>query len=183
MPREDTASSQRSGGSVIAFDGTWKASGGAYSELVPKHVIVPVYHKIRVTFLDVQKWITAFNYLAEKVIANFDELEWDVHLTTINDLKQAMRQKPTSKARDRILLNPGPRFLWHAVLQTPAQPAVELLLDATDMDRSYPFVDVLFHDNDFREKLKVITHATDLQAVLGELVTPQFRDFLKELTE
>jgi hypothetical protein len=76
-----------------------------------------------------------------------------------------------------------PRFLWHAVLQTPTQPAVELLLDATDMDGCYPLVDVLFHDNDFRENLKAITHAPDLQVVFGELVTPQFRDFLKDRTE
>ena len=168
---------------LIAFEGSWKEATGEYVRLVPKHVIIPVYHKIRVTFLDIQQWITAFNRLAAQVISNFDELEWDVRLTTTNEVKEAMRRQAPSEARNRILLSPAPRFMWRAVLQTPSHPAAELLFDATDMARSYPFVDVLFHDDNFRTNLKGITHHPELDGVLGELVTPQFRDFLRDRTE
>jgi hypothetical protein len=166
--------------SVIAFDGTWRTQTGDLSMLIPKHVIVPVYHKIRVTFMDVQKWVVAFNRLAQQVIQNFDELEWDVRLTTTNDLKEALRALPPSPARNRILLRPLPRFIWRAVFQTPLRPAAEILFDATDMARSYPFVDVLFHDDDFRPKLRTILHEPGLHDILAELVTPQFRDFLRK---
>jgi hypothetical protein len=68
---------------------------------------------------------------------------------------------------------------------SPVSAAVTsaLVQSVDEPDRSYPFLDVYFHDGEFRAKLQEITHAAALQGVLSDLVTPQFRDFLSERTQ
>jgi hypothetical protein len=44
----------------VVFDGSWVEPGtNKQLTLYPQVVIIPVYHKIRVTFLDVQVWLTS----------------------------------------------------------------------------------------------------------------------------
>lgn len=169
--------------SAIEFTGSWLEDDNVTPiTLVPRHVIVPVYHKIRVTFLDVQQWLASFNRLAAQVIANFEPFEWDLRLITANDFKGEMRTAAPEAERERILVQAYPRFLWRATLQTPERPAVELIFDATDMARSYPFHDALFYDAELGKGVGTIVRAPDLQDVLAELITPQFRDFLQTKT-
>lgn len=171
--------------SVLYFSGSWFASDGTTPlDIEPRHVIVPVYHKIRVTFVDIQRWITAFNHIAALVIRKFEGFEWDVRLTTINEFKGAMRRLAPATSRERLLFRSYPRFLWRAILGPTASPVAELVFDATDMAPSYQFCEAVFYDDAFRLAIRAIVHApqADVQAVLGELLTPQFLEFLRERT-
>jgi hypothetical protein len=165
---------------ALKLTSSWMAADGKTPlTLTPRHIIAPVYHKIRVTFLDVQRWLASFNRLAAQVIANFDAFEWDLRLITANDFKAAMRVAAPAGERERLLVQTYPRFLWRATLRTLSQPAVELIFDATDMARSYPFYDALFYDAQLATSIGTIVHAPNLQELLADLITPQFRDFLQ----
>lgn len=169
--------------SVLEFTGSWFADDKVTQlTLRPRHVIVPVYHKIRVTFLDIQQWLAAFSRLAAQVIADFEPFEWDLRLITGNEFKGAIRVVALEAERERLLTQALPRFLWRGTLQTPGKPAVDLIFDATDMARSYPFHDALFYDTELARGIGTIVRAGDLQDVLADLITPQFRDFLQTKT-
>ncbi len=55
--------------------------------LFPFVIIVPVYHKIRVTFLDVLKWLTRLHRNVVQML-KVPGAEWDLHLTTTNIYKK-----------------------------------------------------------------------------------------------
>ena len=84
---------------------------------VPKTLLVPLYHKIRIPFDTVREVVTDFQALvsgaAEKGMVKAESLLWDVYLTTVNDYKQEIRKnyRLTAEERLKILRMSLPRFL------------------------------------------------------------------------
>ena len=72
----------------IVFGGSWKDKNtGLYLNIYPTAVIFPVYHKIRVTFLNVQTILTRLNSvfgLLGTFLGFPLDLEWDISLKTSN---------------------------------------------------------------------------------------------------
>src|SRR5947209_3663344 len=58
--------------------------------LFPDMIVVPVYHKIRVTYLDVLAWLTRLhrNVVQHLGVAG---AEWDLHLITTNAYKNLVK--------------------------------------------------------------------------------------------
>lgn len=115
--------------------GTWK--------FAPETILVPLYHKIRVPFIRVYEEVRSFdNYL--RVIAelggddapNLRDLEWDIRLTTVNDYKQELLNKPGAIAREQTLHSNLPRYLWLARAEDSGGAAFDLLFDATGLEAS-----------------------------------------------
>jgi hypothetical protein len=75
-----------------------------------------------------------------------------------------------------------PRFVWYAALQNGIKPVAELVFDATDMEWGYPFINLTYDDDDFRDAVATTVGAPNLQQPLAEVITPQFLAFLKEFT-
>ncbi|MCI0640637.1 MAG: hypothetical protein L0Y72_07140 [Gemmataceae bacterium] len=60
----------------VVFEGSWIAAGsGKRLALYPQVVVVPVYHKIRVTFLDVQQWLTRMTEVMQTLLTQ--ETGWN----------------------------------------------------------------------------------------------------------
>jgi hypothetical protein len=133
---------------------SWRSSGGKEGMIraVPKHFIIPLYHKIRIPFPDVQDAVMSFDKLIvplKKSLPSIREpLEWDIYLTTVNELKTAILsgEYPAPKGRRELLLQELPRFLWIATAANDAGPVLTLLFDATDVQQGRFFLGAMEYD-------------------------------------
>src|SRR5262249_20790316 len=76
------------------------------------------------------------------------KIEWDIHLSTVNDLKADLQSsKGLSRAR-RVywLTKPMPRFLWRATAYWSQSRVFDVLFDATDIHTSNGAHGVVFYD-------------------------------------
>lgn len=170
----------------VVFEGSWQdASTGKHLTLRPKVAIVPVYHKIRVTFLDVQTWLTRLTSMLQLLFPPPLKLEWNLHLTTTNQYKQLLKTSALTKDLiEPLLLQQHPRFIWRALLTIEGQPVFELLADATDMARSFPIYRAIWHDANLKEAFSKIRSTAQghppLKEALTKMLSRPFYDFLCE---
>lgn len=153
--RAHTQPTTPDGPSAVYFDGTWsKPTGtGGDARLTPQFVMVPVYHKVRLSFIDLQQWISRFTQIATTVLPTTPEPEWTTSLTDTNRVKRQVKASGLDPAViDRVLLSAQPRFIWSARMDVGGQPIVEILFDATGMRRSQVAFDMLW----YRPELKVL---------------------------
>lgn len=136
----------------VVFEGSWfDPKSNELLTIYPEAVIVPVYSKIRLTFFDAYEWVARFNqFFSNNIVASDSGLEWDIHLITTNDYKRLRKgsSKYVSKELlEDMLVHQYPRFLWRAVLMWNQEvEVVEILMDATDIKKSFPIVRVnCFH--------------------------------------
>lgn len=151
------------------LEGTWTDTGGTSVELIPKWMVVPAYHKIRLTYMDLQPWIWGIDLVARHIAADPDDLEWRIRLTDTNRFKAEIKSwgLPDAETESRVFRQ-YPRFLWHASLYHQEDPLLELIMDSTGMARTFPGIDAVVRDADFR---------TGLESALANSVV---RDLLKE---
>lgn len=166
--------------SAIVFVGTWKDEDtGAPVILTPKFVVVPVYHKIRLNFLDLQTWVATFSYVANRALTDPAAAEWAVTLSTTNMMKATIKKSSVATPEiDRVLFSQQPRFIWRAMMSLGGRAVVELLFDATGMARSRPYFDILFHDPAFRDALNPVVR----RPRWAGKIDAQFLSFLHEKT-
>lgn len=122
----------------IAATGPWAG------DLTPKLIVVPVYQKIRTGFREVLKWLPVLSIAASWVSPAAD-FEWDVQLTSSNDLKQTLRAGQTTApqaVREAILMSNLPKYLWRCSLSSQGQIIFEAVLDTTAMVNGFPVLRV-----------------------------------------
>lgn len=172
----------------IVFEGSWQdESTGQFLTLYPLMAILPVYHKIRVTFGDIQVWLTNLHLaLLSLPKAKDTDWEWDLFLTTTNDLKAAVKIDPAfdAVAREQIMLAQHPRFVWRATLRYMGRNVLDIFGDATGIARSLPIYAIHWHDDGVRSRLHWLLTLTapGAQDDLRDLLTPNFLAMLLEST-
>lgn len=167
----------------VLLHGDWKDKAtGKLLELRPVAALIPIYNKIRVTFLDVQVWLTRLTSVLGLIVPDPTlAIEWDLSLTTTNEYKATVRTLGLSPAvLGRILLTPQPRFMWRALLRVSDVEVLELLVDATDMARSFPILGAIWRHAGFRSALETLLKAPAMQPSLTDALTRRFLNLLKE---
>lgn len=148
----------------LAFTGTWPTRSEAEAFLYPVYIAVPVYNKIRVTFVDVFKWIMRLNSLVKRLLnPQKHDHEWDIYLTTTNQYKSALKDElPGSKSIiEALLLEQHPRFIWRALLKINGISVWEVLFDATDIPRAFPGYCIAWHNASLREQIAKLCTAEE----------------------
>ncbi len=147
-------------------------------QMFPLMIVVPVYHKIRVTFIDVLEWLTRFHrYVVQYLGA--PGAEWNLHLITTNNYKSLIKNLGLTKQQtESLLFEHHPRFIWRATLRFNGTLALELLADATDMARSFPLYRAVWCDPNVRNGTITLLNAPATQATLRQDLTPRFCDLL-----
>lgn len=113
----------------VCFDGAWIDENNNKLKMTPLVVIIPIYHKIRIEFSDVYKWlypmkeirpicqellkisdsraITGLQELLDRKVLNKlsrilnpRNIEWDLYLTTTTALKSDIRKNLPTQSRD-----------------------------------------------------------------------------------
>jgi hypothetical protein len=143
---------------------SWPSAGekGAV-RAVPSLLLAPLYHKVRIDWKWVLDVITGFDQFISGLphfegMPKLNELEWDVFLTDVNDLKAdilANKDLP-AKRKAEFLTQSMPRFVWRATAYRGDKKVIDLLFDATDIDTADAIVDVIHHDASAGEFLQEI---------------------------
>jgi hypothetical protein len=167
---------------TLVFNSDWKTKSGETAALHPVAVLIPVYNKIRVTFRDVQKWVSRLHRVLRMLVPEpSTQMEWDVFITTSNNFKREIQKSSLPAAtRADLLFAALPRFLWRALLRVEGSVVIEVLLDATDMARSLPVKKVLWHHPQFAEASSALLYAPRMQSALSETLTPRFLAIIKD---
>lgn len=145
---------------------SWRSEDGSTGNVhaVPLILVIPLYHKIRILFddvmqviVDLHKFLGAAGLFAAIGVA--DQLEWDIHLTTVNDLKTDLHRSPQLKPDQRLtwLSRPMPRFVWRAIAAVGETRVMEVLFDATDIHTNEGVFGVVFYEETLDETLHVVS--------------------------
>lgn len=169
----------------VTFEGSWNDRFGKVLALYPHVAIIPIYNKIRITFLDIQEWLTRLDKVLQ-LIFPVDEVhqEWDVHLTTTNRYKGKIKEVSLDqKILENILFKQHPRFIWRSIFRVNNIKVLEMLADATDMARSFPFYQAIWHYDELRNSLEELLGIPSNTALIEDILTEQFLLFLEKSTK
>jgi hypothetical protein len=143
-------------GSKNSISSSWKGKDGQIGSIraIPEILLAPLYHKIRIPFDVVHDLIIPFDGIIEQgrnngVITLAERLEWDIYLTTVNDLKTDIfetRQLNDPEYCREVLLESMPRFVWRAIACNGDTPLLELLFDATDIEQGSLLIRAIEYD-------------------------------------
>ena len=120
----------------------------------PDFLLVPLYHKVRIPFYQILGITAKFDGDLKAASKGVDypigeEFEWDIFLTTVNDLKKDIFMSThflTPIFRKQILLEDMPRFMWRSTALLRQQSRSYLLFDATDIEQGELFVGAVTYD-------------------------------------
>ncbi len=169
----------------IRFESSW-VDGNGEPFLYPVAVVLPVYNKIRLTFLDLQSWIAPLHTVLAGVFPDSHGIEWDVHLTLSNDYKKELRSDRglVDSARSNLLFSPHPRFWWRATMTYRGLPCFDLLFDATGIARSFPLSAIVWRVDAVAELVKHLVKTEPAATAVSKMLkSERYVGFLRKSIE
>lgn len=149
---------------------------------VPDILIIPVYHKIRIPLHIIRTTLHSLDGIiealkAEGFLSFSDRVEWNIHLTTVNQLKTELRQDnelPSDEIQE-FLMKSMPRFIWRASGSCSGRRLMELFFDATDIEQGEMFLSALQIDSEISVVLSEISKMPDIEKIVREyVVEPEY---------
>ncbi|MDP2157450.1 MAG: hypothetical protein Q8K68_07065, partial [Nitrospirota bacterium] len=173
------------GNPEFSLSTSWRGSSGVIgsARAVPVAILVPLYHKMRITYDVIERIVINFDSSVETFRSNGlipqlgKRLEWDLFLSTINDLKEEILQSRDLDEAERIevLTERMPRFVWRATAVIDKKPIVELVFDATDIEQGNFLIRAIRFDRPFFEILKSISNMPSIATIINNsFVSPIF---------
>lgn len=120
----------------------WRANNNKLVgvDFIAETILLALYHKIRIPFQTAAGYVNALDGPMRPIARRFKVrcFEWDVHLTTVNDLKEELRKDKfiTKDQKSRLLFLEMPRFIWRAIAISDGAPVCYIFLDATGIEQS-----------------------------------------------
>lgn len=167
---------------------SWRDVSGSVGNVraVPDGILAALYHKIRIPFATVEDSVIHFDDPVEALrssgkLALPQRLEWDIGLTTANELKGQIREAKSLPDRYRrdILFEEMPRFIWRAVARCADKALLELLFDATDMQQGSFFSRAIEYDLEDEPSLSLVLREVSKEQALQQALasTPAWMVF------
>lgn len=165
----------------LMFEGSWEDERGDKLGLYPQVAVIPVYNKIRVTFPTIQDRAERMADAMAGAFAPSQRFEWDIHLTSTNDYKVKLHDLGLPiDVVETLCVTQHPRFIWRLLLTIDKRSVIELLADATDMERSCPIYAIIWHDKATMATWVRHLQESGLRDVLSEILGEPLYDFLKQ---
>jgi len=138
-------------------------------DCIPTVVIVPLYHKVRLTFNMIKGTIREFDsYLSslgikESKDANLTGFEWDIRLLKLSQLRKYVINNSDFDYETKvdILFRNMPRFCWISTARLSGTCLFSILSDATDMEKSFCLDELLFHIPELKANMSKIIKESD----------------------
>lgn len=137
---------------------------------LPGIILIPLDPEIRIPFKPIHSVVSTFDALLRWYVSETgsewkggEELEWDIHLTTINEFKRSiLNSELEENIRCNILLKRMPRFLWRASAYHLNKVAMDLVFDPTDIEQGGLLIKAVEYDSDLSAFIrKIAIHAVD----------------------
>ncbi|HOO44676.1 MAG TPA: hypothetical protein PLM29_00500 [Deltaproteobacteria bacterium] len=146
---------------------SWRGGDGRIGNVraVPWIFMVPLYHKIRISFSSVYYAVYCFHervietLKSAEVVTFPGEIEWDIYLITVNDFKTQIfsSDKLGQEVRLDVLMRAMPRFLWRATATCMSNTIMDLLFDATDIEQDQFLAHAIICNHGLRDLLTEIS--------------------------
>ena len=155
------------GKTLVPLSTSWGRTSGSDKKYIalPMHLIVPLYHKIRIPYDVIEDRIADFDFFIESfrndVCPRLNKrVLWDIRLMQVNDYKaQILVDKELiNEHRRDMLLQPLPRFIWVATASHDEKKVLECVFDATDIEQSACFMGALEYDEELAAALRIIAN-------------------------
>ncbi len=96
-------------------------------------VIVPLYHKIRLSYSSVIAFVNCFQKDFKNILLNSEPSCWDIILMSATELKSKIRDSSIqSKTKKSILFSNLPKYLWVVKCKNDHKDLFTIILDATN---------------------------------------------------
>lgn len=148
---------------------SWPGTSAGEVRAVPDILLVPLYHKVRISWEWALKRVTEINEMLVQFTRAHPPLkaallEWDVYVTTVNEVRQSLRELSGMNAADKLaaVTRAMPKFIWRATAMRAETPVMDVLFDATDIDSSDALIQALIHDWNMVEFIKNLAAAGDI---------------------
>jgi hypothetical protein len=176
----------------IALKTTWPGTSNCSGEIrfVPKFVLLPIYHKIRIPvtivldevnrFDEFLRWVSDYGNIREAIPL----LEWDVYLCEVGDLKSDIRgiQLDSPAFKSRFLLASLPRYIWRAIGRSGRRRVLEIDFDATDFPSGHYCKLVIPYDTQVFEAIRDLAkHDIDQRKAIAKKATVVLQAFRESL--
>ncbi|MEW6237137.1 MAG: hypothetical protein AB1656_17280 [Candidatus Omnitrophota bacterium] len=161
-------------GSLVAIDSlstSWPGQNRQMGSIraVPDMLLIPVYPKIRIPVEAIYVALIDFDFYIEELrqkqkIPYNQRIEWDIYLTTVNDLKEDIHKNDLfrGKAKWDFLTTDLPHFLWRATAMSGEMYVFDLLFDATDIIQGDFLIYVIKYDHLASAILKATCEDADM---------------------
>lgn len=150
------------------LDTSWFVKQNRHIVACPQLLLVPLYHKIRIPYgyiLEVALEIGGLLDAALKSIDLNNVIEWDIYLTTVNQVKSEVFQSSVATSQEPFLTQHLPKYLWRASAYLDGNLNLDLIFDATDLEQSDTFITSLAYGDGLEGILRLIaTHFTPTDA-------------------
>jgi len=164
---------------------TWKNDTGNTGSIraVPKFLIVPVYHKIRIPMRKIHIEIAQLDHWIENIrVAGVlptltTRLNWDIRLVTGIDVKESIMGSSTidPDIKVKVLTASFPRFVGKVTAILAGNPVAIILFDLTGIDQGKAFLTVIPLDSNFAANMKAVASEPTLEAAISH--TPAWNVF------
>jgi hypothetical protein len=150
---------------------SWRGKSGEYGSVraVPEILLIPLYHKIRIPFDVVHDAVLSFDALVKTLSEQLKDgpgkklagkrFEWDIYLTTVNDLKRELLVKRScgDSSLEDVLLQRMPHYMWRATASVDEKVMLDLLFDATDIELGQFFIMAIEYDREISSFIRTIS--------------------------
>lgn len=145
---------------------SWGTTQGQQFYALPQQLLIPLYHKIRIPFGCVHDAVHLIGGLLDQMLQQMfnsasEGPEWDIYLTTVNQLKAEILGSPALDAdtRGSVLVEDLPKYVWRASALMGNKLELDLLFDATDIEQGGAFVTAIEHGRILGDALRLLaTH-------------------------
>lgn len=163
----------------------WTFEDGRRKRATPLNIIIPIYHKIRISILSILKnYVYGMDLFLKSIniFKNNTKFEWDIYLTDINQFKSDIIHSEDVINKEKILTMPHPRFFWRIIGTYDGIKLFEFLADSTDMERSFQFFNLIFYNQDLREIFKNL-FIEDNRKDISSYIDNHLYDFIYKFME
>jgi hypothetical protein len=151
-------------GDIKPVDTVSTSLGGGHLKAVPDTLLIPLYHKIRISFNSIQHVVSHLDNLLEIIRINGvfsipGPIEWDIRLTETNKLKEDIFSCThlNNDIKQDVLLSSLPRFIWRATGCANNAPLLDLIFDATDIEQGLSLTRAIRYNDDIYDCLTVVS--------------------------
>ncbi|MDR2563798.1 MAG: hypothetical protein LBC98_07630 [Prevotellaceae bacterium] len=109
----------------------------------PILLLIPVYNKIRISFDKIYNILNQFTFSELSVLSGENkEIEWDVYLQSLSDLKQNIcaNNDISSENKFKLLTRSFPKYIWVADAYVLRKKDISIFFDATDLENGKLFL-------------------------------------------
>ena len=151
---------------------------------LPRIILIPLYHKIRIPYPVILNTFLLFDGLLRDLGAfssePLPEIEWDIFLSTIADFQEDLygSENLDGDYREELLTDSYPRFIWRVIGRKGAD-SIEFIFDATDIIKGNILQKVIIYSKYLGETLQAFAKDIDLTDISSHLV----RTILTELKD